>query len=272
MNLFRRNNTLQGRWPTRTGRKSIFIATLIVCALIVFDALSGGSVRSLVRHAGATMWSAGVSVGNSIFGSGLFTTRRALIAENASLSEQIAQFQEQAAAYRVLQAENNTLRDMLNVAEIQRGQNRDAGITAPIISSFRASPYGTFQIGAGTADSVAPGNLVLSAENFVIGRIETADANSSLAREIFAPNISTDAVLHGVGVAVLGQGGGNARTDVPRQTDVSLGDPVVSAPLGSRAIGVVGKVTEDSGDAYKRVQIYLPVNLSVLQFVYVVKK
>ncbi len=229
-------------------------------------------MRSLVRQAGSLAWRLGVSIQKSVYGSGFFATRRGLIAENAALKEQVAQFQERSAAYRVLKDENTSLREMLNVAEIVRGQNRESGITAPIISSFRASPYGTFQIGAGRADSVSPGNLVLSAENFVIGTVEAVDEHASLVREIFTPNISSDAVLHGVGVAVQGQGGGNARTDVPRQSEVAVGDPVVSPTLGSRAIGIVGNVSEDSGSAYKRVHIYLPVNLSVLQFVYIVKQ
>ena len=228
-------------------------------------------MRSLVRFTGSHIWGWGAGIERSISGSGFFSTRRGLLAENAALTEQIAQFQERAAAYRVLKDENNALREMLHVAEITQGKNKESGITAPIVSSFRASPYGTFQIGAGTADSVAPGNLVLSAENFVIGRIEATDAHTSLVKGIFAPNTSIDAVIHGVGAAVEGQGGNNARADVPRQAEVAVGDPVISAAFGSRAIGVVGKVSEDPGSAYKRVQIYLPVNLTVLQFVYIVK-
>jgi len=280
MNLFRQNNFLQGRWTprsglpvrgTQTGRR-IFTATIVVCALILVDAFSGGTVRSLVRQAGSLVWRWGVSIERAIYESGFFRTRRGLIAENLALTEQIAQFQERSAAYRVLKDENRSLREMLRVAEAARGTSKESGITAPIVSSFRASPYGTFQVGAGTADSVSPGNLVLSAENFVIGRVWSADAHTSLVKEIFAPNTLSDAVLHGIGVAVVGQGGGNAKTDVPREADIAIGDPVVSAIFGSRAIGVVGNVSVDSGSAYKRVQIYLPVNLAVLQFVYIVKQ
>ncbi|MDO8522472.1 MAG: rod shape-determining protein MreC [bacterium] len=270
--MFRRNDGHHGSWAPRPGRHRIILATVIVCALVLVDSLSGGGIRSIARAGGSLVWRWGISIEGAIYGSGFFRTRRALLAENSALTEQVAQFQERAAAYRVLQDENAALREILRVSEISRGKGKDSGITAPIISSFRASPYGTFQIGAGTSDSVSPGNLVLSAEDFVIGRIEVVDAHASLVKEIFAPNTLTDAVLHGVGVAVLGQGGGNARADVPRQADVAVGDPVISATLGSRAIGIVGNVSEDSGNAYRRVQIYLPVNLSVLKFVYIVKQ
>ncbi|OGG60958.1 hypothetical protein A3C86_00060 [Candidatus Kaiserbacteria bacterium RIFCSPHIGHO2_02_FULL_49_16] len=280
MNLFRRNNFLQDRWAphtglpvrgTQTGRKHIFIATLIVCALFIVDAFSGGAVRSLARRAGSMVWQFSESIQKSIYESGFFSTRRVLIAQNLALTEQVAQLEGRSAAYRVLQDENANLREILKVAGISGRQNSTSGITAPIISSFRASPYGTVQIGAGKSDAVSPGNLVLSVENFVIGRVETVDEHTSLVKEIFAPSVSTDAVLHGIGVEVLGQGGGNAVADLPRQTSVGIGDPVISAALGSRAIGVVGNVSEDVGGSYKRVHIYLPVNLSILQFVYIVK-
>lgn len=229
-------------------------------------------MRALARASGASVWGWGASIEKLIYESGFLSTRRGLARENSALAGQIAQLEERAAAYEVLKEENEALRHMLRVAETARGEKKESGITAPIISSFRASPYGTFQVGAGFADSVSPGDIVLSAENFVIGRIESADSHSSLVRAVFAPGVSSDATLRGVGIAVEGHGGGNARTKMPRQSDVAVGDPVVSAILGARAIGVVGNISEDSGSAYKSVDIYLPVNLSAIQFVYIVKQ
>lgn len=256
----------------RSGRKRLFFATVFILVVFVLDAFSGGKIRTIVRAGGSSVWKLGISIQESIHGSGFLSSRRALLAENSALSEQIAHFQERAAAYQVLKEENDALRRMLHVVANTRDQNKASGITAPIVSSFRASPYGTFQVGAGDADAVSPGNLVLSAENFVIGRVETVDSRTSLIREIFAPGISSDAILRGVGIIVEGQGGGNARAQMPRQSEVAVGDPVVSATLGARSIGVVGNISENSGSAYKSVNIYLPVNLTALQYVYIVNK
>ena len=255
----------------RSGRKRLFFATILVIVLFITDAISGGKIRILVRGIGSSVWGVGVSVQESIYGSGFLSTRRSLLAENSALAEQIARLQERSAGYQVLKDENTVLRDILNVAGSAQSQNKESGITAPIISSLRASPYGTFQVGAGSADSVSSGDLVLSAENFVIGRVVSADSHTSLVSGIFASGVSTDAVIHGVSVTVEGQGGGNARTTMPRQSEVAIGDAVISAVLGARAIGVVGNITESSGSAYKSVNIYLPVNLSALKFVYIVK-
>jgi cell shape-determining protein MreC len=272
MNLSRPNSPLHGRGLSHAGRRRIIAATVAVLLLFLVDSLTGGKIRSVVRMGGSILWGWGVSTQAVLSNSGFFATKRGLINENAVLTEQIAQLQEQAAAYRVIKQENAALSKLLHVASMSGSQNKTSGITAPIVSSFRASPYGTFQVGAGSADAVSAGDLVLSYENFVIARIEQSDEHISLAKEIFAPNVSSDAVLRGVGVVVVGQGGGNAKADVPRQTNVVVGDPVVSSVLGSRAIGIVGKVSEDSGSAFKRVHIYLPVNLFALQFVYIVKR
>lgn len=274
MNLYRQNNGLRSRWAPRSGsgRRRLFFATAFIIVLFIFDALSGGKIRALVRGGGSAVWRLGTSVQESTYGSGFFSTRRGLIAENSALAGQVARLQERAAAYQVLKDENEALRGILNVAGNIGSNDKASGITATIVSSLRASPYGTFQIGAGSADSVSSGDLVLSAENFVIGRIESVDAHTSLVKEIFAPGVSTDAVIRGVAVAVEGQGGGNARTTMPRQSEAAIGDPVVSPALGARAIGIVGNMSEDSGSAHKNVSIYLPVNLSALQFVYIVRK
>ena len=253
-------------------RRRLLLTTFVVAILFIVDWISGGKIRAETRLIGSYVWKWGVSIEEWILGCGFFSSRRGLTEENSALNFQLAQLQERAAAYRVVKDENTELRKLLRVSGIARGPDPSSGITAPIVSSFRASPYGTFQVGAGTADSVSRGDLVLSAENFVIGQVEEVDAHTALVREIFAPDSKFDGVIRGVGALVEGRGGGNARANLPRATDVQVGDAVVSAVFGGRALGVVGNVLEDSGSAYRRVSIYLPVNLSALQFVYIVKK
>ena len=256
MNLYRQNN----------GRKRLFLATFLVILLYVIDIFSGGGVRGLVRGAGALAWKLGTFAERFVSGSGYFSSRRLLESENAALREHAARSEERAAAYQVLSDENNELRAMLRVASLGRG------VTAPVTSSFRASPYGTFTIGAGSEDAIAPGDIVLSSENFVIGRVEEASAHNALVRTLFAPGVSTDALVGKSGISAEGQGGGNARASMMRDASVAVGDPVISNVFGGRAIGVVGAVEEDTARASKIIYIRLPVNLSALQFVYIVKK
>src|SRR3989338_8224238 len=94
MNLYRQNNGLYRRWMPRSGRKRLFFATILVIVLFITDAISGGKIRILVRGIGSSVWGVGVSVQESIYGSGFLSTRRSLLAENSALAEQIARLQE----------------------------------------------------------------------------------------------------------------------------------------------------------------------------------
>jgi len=251
--------------PNRS-RKRLFIATIIVLGLYLADIFTGGSIRGIVRTAGSFVWKSGQAAGDTISNSGYFSARRSLMEENAALREQISRLEERSAAYQVLVEENKSLREMTRAASL------GVGVTAPVISSFRASPYGTFLIGAGSADGISPGDIVLSSENFVIGRVAESAAENSLVRELFAAGVETDAILADTGVTVEGSGGGNAKANLSREVSISEGNAVVSPIFGGRAIGIVGAIEEDQVRGLKSAYIRLPLNLSSLKFVYVVKK
>jgi len=252
---------------SRKGRRLI-VATIIVILVLAIDGLSGGGIRTLVRAASARVWGAGSQAFSAISGSGFLSTRRALLGENEGLKQEVARLQAHAAALEVLQSENASLRRIVRLAEA------GPGITTPIISSSRSSPYGTFMVGAGSKEGVVVGDLVVMGEGgsggFVVGRVSEVSKHLSLATQIFAPNASTEATIRGASVILEGQGGGNARAEVPRAFSVSPGDVVLSARFRGRAIGVVGSVSDDPSSAYKNVYIGLPVGLDALQFVYVV--
>lgn len=248
----------------RSGRRRLFLTTVAVVCIVLADILSGGFIRAHVRTAVSTVWNAGTAVARSTGGSGYFSSRRALATENASLRQQLARYEERAAGYETLKAENDDLRALLRLAQVERG------ITAPVVSSLRASPYGTFLIGAGEND-VARGDLVVSEGGFVAGKVSDVSARTALVSEIFAAGASLDVRVAGANVVAEGHGGGNARAKVPRGIKLATGDAVTAPSLGGRAVGVVGSVKSDESSADQTVYIRLPVNLSSLAFVYVVR-
>lgn len=248
----------------RSGRRRLLYATLLILALLALDLLTGGSIRSLVRSGASGLWSMSASVRGGITGSGALASRSSLAHENALLREQLERMTERAAAYSSLQQENEILRALLRLADDQQG------ITAPIVSSVRSSPYGTFLIGAGQGDAVQPGSLVLTEGGFVAGRVSEVHARTTLVTEVFAGGGEIDANINGVVVMAEGRGGGNARVELPRDATVQVGDPVVAPQLGGRPIGVVGRIESDPSSASQTVYINLPVNLAALRYVYVV--
>lgn len=247
----------------KSGRRRLFIVTLVVVIVFLFDIVSGGIVRSGVRTAAGAVWTATGTVRTSIAESGYFRLHRSLASENASLRSEAARYKQEAAGYQVLKRENEELRALLALAQTEKG------ITAPVISSFRSSPYGTFLVGAGVGDGVTLGSLVLTDGAFVIGVVNDVKMNTTSVSEVFAAGNETDARIGTAVVSVEGRGGGNARALVPRGIAVAAGDAVTSSIYSGRAIGIVGKVESTPTSADQTVYISLPVNVSTLHYVYI---
>lgn len=225
--------------------------------------LTGGSVRSLVRSLTAGLWARTESARTAIAHTGFFSSRRALANENATLREANESYREKAAARDVLFAENEQLRAALNLA-----QNR-TGVTVPIVSSFRSSPYGSFIVGLGTGEPIAVGDFALTQGGFLVGVVSDVQANTAAIEGIFSAGKTTDALIGPTAVVVTGDGGGNAHTEVPRGVAVEEGDPVISPTHGGRAIGIVGRVESSPTSPEQKVFIRLPVNLTALRYVFI---
>jgi cell shape-determining protein MreC len=196
--------------------------------LVLIDLISGGSLRAIVRGSAAPV----SKVGTTITSQGFFSSRSALQAENEKLRDEVAKLTLHAALLASMERENQELRALVALSEDL------SGVGARVTSSYRASPYGTFHIDAGSNKGIAQGHLVL--------------ADDPLALE--------------------GQGGGNARGEISRALEIAEGEVVEAPNLRGLPIGVVGRVEEDAASATKRVFVGLPVNLSALRFVHVVPR
>lgn len=247
----------------KRGRRRLLFATLAVLFLLAFDILSGGTLRGAARATVAGISNSAHRMRAAVTESGFFASKAALAREVASLRQSVASLTEQSAASKAIADENAHLRAMLHLTE------RDPGITAPVVSSFSASPYGTFLIGAGTGDPVSVGDLVLTEGGFVAGTVAEVRGRTSLVRTLFAPNASVEVIVGGSGTVAEGRGGGNARANLPRSVQLAPGDAVIAPSLGGRAVGVVGSVDSDPARAEQTAYISLPVNLSSLRFVYI---
>jgi cell shape-determining protein MreC len=254
MNSYRRHNK----------RRYLLVITCIVIFLYIVDIATGGALRTRVRAytTPLTRWGAGLT--SAIRGFHPFSSRAALIAQNEALGARIAELEARASAYDAVVAENVDLRKVVHLAQVT------SGVTAPIVSSMHTSPYGTFLIGAGQAESVARGDLVVAENGFAIGRVSDVGAHSSLVTELFAPGTRIDAVLNGAPVTFEGRGGENARGALSRALSVRVGDTVLSPVVGGRAVGVVGSVASSSASATQDVYVRFPFSLSSLRFVYVI--
>lgn len=238
-------------------------ATIVVILVFLFDIVSGGVMRHGARAVGEVLWSASEGTLGKIGESGFFSSRAALAQENATLSTEVAQLQGAQAALSAAESENAQLRALVHLASVS------SGITAPVTSSFQSSPYGTFQIGAGSAEGVRKGDLVETADGFALGTVSDVAGGSALVSELFAPGSKIDALVDGIPLTLSGQGGGAASGDAPHGAAINESDTVTAASLAGRPIGVVGNVESSAASAATHVIVRLPVNLESLSFVYV---
>ena len=248
-----------------SGRRRLIYATAGVIALLLIDVITGGSIRSFVRDTAGHLSNGFHAAGERISAGGYFTSHAALASENESLKAQLATLQERAALATALQAQVTALSSLTHLAAAQ------TGITVPIASSFIASPYGTFLIGAGVDQGILRGSIVLSQAGTVIGSVTDVGPHTATVTELFAPGKVIDAQLDGASIVVHGAGGGNATSQVPRGLKIVPGDAVIAPGFNGRVVGIVGHVDSDPSNAAIQVYIGSPVNLASLSYVFVVQ-
>ncbi len=254
MNSYRRN---------KKGAGTLVVATLIAASILGVDILAHGTLRKEVSALSSGAWDKTSALTASVTESGVFASRASLARQNANLQAQVNTLQDLQAAYQALSNENAQLRSLLHLASAA------PGVAAPVTSSFRTSPYGTFTIGAGQAEGVAAGDLVATADGFAVGRVESAASHTALVLQTFAPRATIDGLVDSVPVALSGQGGGVASGEAPHGAVVHVGDIVVAPSLGGRPIGVVGEVDSDPASPSVKLLARVPVNLESLTYVYV---
>lgn len=255
MNLSRQNNI--ARWR-------LLAATVFVVVVFLFDAVTGGAIRGLVRSIGAGLWRGAGSVIHTIDRNGFLASRAALASENQYLRAELAQVQDKAALVGVLQQENNQLQAMLNMT----GEH-PKGVVAIIDSPASLSPNHTHIINAGSAEGIKEGDIALTDAGFVVGRIIEVQQHISLLQETFASGGDIPAIINKNTLTLVGKSGvGYGR--LAHDMDASENDPVFSSTYGTHPIGIVGSVESSSTNAYRDVYVDLPVNPEVLQYVYVI--
>ncbi|MBX4181280.1 rod shape-determining protein MreC [Candidatus Parcubacteria bacterium] len=180
-----------------------------------------------------------------------FHSQGALIAENESLKERIASLE---------LSERARSGEVINVL----GRQAEAeGVAATVLSAPPQSPYDTLVIDAGSSDSVGVGESVYLPEGVLLGQVSQVFGSSAKVSLFTTPDMKTTAVLerHAVPVTLDGAGGGNFRIVVPRETEVEVGDRILSADVFSHYMAVVEEVIMQPTDSFKEVLARSPVNV-----------
>jgi len=256
------------RAANRTRPALLGVVALIGAIALLFfvDKVTGGVMSGYARGAGGAALSIVASVGATVRESGALQSRATLARENEELRREIALFAEEIAQAEFIRAENEELRLLAALVQAEEG------VSARIVSSHRASPYGTFLIDAGRDDGIHEGDLVLTPGGYVLGAVTGLSDRTATVRSTFASGESVDLSVGDAAFTANGLGGGNARASVARETAIPVGSGVVAPLFGGRNAGTVMHVESASSSATAIISIRIPVNLETLRFVYVVPR
>lgn len=181
-----------------------------------------------------------------------------LQAENQRLRKQLLEQAPQVQQLQSLQADLNTLKQLLQMQQ----QQFPAGIIAPITGVARNPFIQKIIIGAGANQGLQPGSPVLGPEGLV-GQVTTVNLLSSEVSLLTNKNVVIPLLLARTGLRTLGIGNGEQGTlslpYVPVSTDIRAGDVLVTSGIDGLypeglAVATVLAVQRDNVSAFAQIR------------------
>lgn len=202
-----------------------------------------------------------------------------LRAENAALTEEVAQLKERARTGDLAQAENNRLRDLLGLA--QTGQ--DLTLTSAwVIARTPDNWQGEVVIDQGQNQGLAAGQCVIDSHGALVGRIQEAGSTWSSVSLVTDPafQLAGQAARSGVLGTLTGDlnllpQGQTAFGGLTQDDHVQTGEEIVTFAAGDTypsglVVGTVASVTEDPGGLTRSAILDPAADLDSLSQVFVV--
>ena len=173
----------------------------------------------------------------------------ALKAENEELKARIAAMEEEVRQSQGANAENDRLRQLL---ELKRSHTDYKLLDASIISWGSSNWSSTFDLDKGSFSGVEVGDCVITETGFVVGVVTETGLYSCSVRTLIDPRAAMGATVHSTGLTAVAEGdfsllaGGQLKlTYVFENSVLELGDTVLTSGAGGvyPAGLVIGKIT-----------------------------
>jgi cell shape-determining protein MreC len=162
-----------------------------------------------------------------------------------------------------LAADNVLLKKELGRDPVQRG------VLALVVARPPGLPYDTLMLDAGEDHGIAAGQRVLAA-GALIGEVSEAYATTARVTLFSSPGQEFPALIRGTTpVSIQGEGAGSMMGEVPAQTSVAVGDPVLFPSISSSYVGSISHIDAPMGESFESVFVQLPVDLFSLRYVFV---
>lgn len=262
MNYLLKNSNFEERKKLNQKRIFIVVAILILLILIMLT----GPVRRFIFSVASPIWKIENSILDSSF-IGYFKSKQILIAERAETEQKLFLAGDLLASNSVLQAENDSLKDLLG-----RKDTKQKTVLASVLVKPPQIPYDSLLIDIGSNYGLKVGSKVMANANVYIGEISEVMPYSSKVTLYSTPGRKLSVILGGSSATVeaVGIGGGNFNIFLLREVEVKEGDVIVIPSITANVFGIVEKVNFKDKDSFQTVLFKSPVNISELNFVQVV--
>lgn len=249
--------------------RNILILGVLFALFLVFLFAYAGAGRAASSSASA-VFSPFLKTGNSISGwldkkSSYFKKKQSLEEDNRSLKEKVRELESGILFCRVLEEENNKLKEAFSRKEEQNFT------IAFVISRPPKSPYDILIIDAGSENGIQNGMEITAYGNILIGYVVEVSQKTSKVKLISFPKEEINAMLMEANAPVIakGQGGGNFEIDLPKAVDVKEGNKMMTSGINPLLIGIVEKIISNPSDPFQKILFRLPVNIQELNYVMV---
>ncbi|MDO8604426.1 MAG: rod shape-determining protein MreC [bacterium] len=194
-----------------------------------------------------------------------FRSKDALLKENRALLAEMERTQAQILDRNLLSEKVIKLEEALGRVA---GDNR---VVANVLVGAAHSPYDILVVDAGKKEGVGVGDMVVYAGSGVVGEIVEVSAQSSKLK-LYSSSGVEEAVVVGakrVPAKAVGRGMGNFEAKIPQDSEVFLGDNVVSAK-SDLILGTISHIEEKPAEPFRRIFFRSPFNINEMQSVEII--
>lgn len=251
--------------------KNFNLSLLIGCSVVGILLLSYFGIPKFISRTtvGAVrpLWSLGSAIGLRFEELSLhFQSKQALEKENETLRATIATLTHNGLENEILKDEIKNIRGLIDSQTLLSNFN-----IVRVLAHPPSSVHGALLIGYGEKDGAYNGARIFSNDNALLGEVVEIYPTTSKVMLYSAPGVIHNGQLldPAIEVTLTGRGSGNFLMELPRDTFVEEGSPVVVPSTPSAIIGVVGKIISDPRDPLEEVLVTTPVNIFELSWVLV---
>lgn len=258
------------------SRFSVFISIflLIVVFIVLHYTKVLGSTEYILRQFFSPISQKIFSLGSSLKEKKGFLSGD-LRQQNEILELKLLEYQKDTTVIKMLQDENNELREQLNFF-----QSKDLAHIGAEVIGRNIQPLGsTLVINRGKKDGIQEGNAAIIANGILIGKVIQAEEESSLVRLLNDNQSKIAATIlnreKSIGIVEGGFGISVRMNFIPQQEDIHVGDLVVTSGLEvgiprGLLIGNIAAIEKEAYEPFQKTVLNPSAPLSSLTFVSVI--